>query len=83
MQLISGIGNIIVFTLTMSMVIKGVESNLMTTTMGFYQAVFGLGMILGPILLGNIGDIFGLTAGFIVVGILGLVSVWYTNKLSI
>jgi len=83
MQLISGIGNIIVFTLTMSMVIKGVETNLMTTTMGFYQAVFGLGMILGPILLGNIGDIFGLTAGFIVVGILGLVSVWYTNKLSI
>lgn len=83
MQLISGIGNIIVFTILMSMVIKDVDSNLMTTTMGFYQAVFGVGMFIGPMLLGSVGEIFGLTTGFIVVGIIGIVSVWYINRLSV
>lgn len=71
LQLIAGAGNAIAFSLLMAMVIKGVESNLMNTTMGFFQAVFGIGMIVGPIILGSIGDLFGLTIGFIVVGVLG------------
>ena len=42
-----------------------------TPTDRFFQAVFGIGMIVGPIILGSIGDLFGLTIGFIVVGVLG------------
>lgn len=72
LQFIAGIGNAIAFSLLMAAVIEGVESHLMTTTMGFYQAAFGVGMILGPMILGSIGDYFGLTAGFIVVGLLGI-----------
>lgn len=75
MQFISGIGNSITFPLLMSMVIKGVDSSMMTTTMGFYQATYGLGMIAGPIVLGSIGDVFGLTYGFIVVGFLSMLSI--------
>ncbi|MGN9165138.1 MFS transporter [Tissierellaceae bacterium HCP3S3_D8] len=71
LQFIAGIGNAIAFSLLMAAVIEGVDSHLMTTTMGFYQAAFGVGMILGPMLLGGIGDYFNLTAGFIVVGLLG------------
>lgn len=74
LQIISGIGNAITFSLLMSMVIKGVEDELMTTTMGFYQAAYGVGMVIGPILLGVVGDTFGLTAGFITVGIVGILA---------
>ncbi len=75
LQLLSGIGNAITFTLLMSMVIKNVDTSLRTTTMGFYQAVYGIGMIIGPVLLGFIGDMLGLTAGFIVTGLIGLISI--------
>lgn len=76
LQFIAGIGNAIAFSLLMAAVIEGVESNLMTTTMGFYQAAFGVGMILGPMILGGIGDYFGLTVGFIVVGLLGILGIF-------
>lgn len=75
LQILSGIGNAITFTLLMSMVIKNVDTSLRTTTMGFYQAVYGIGMIIGPVLLGFIGDMLGLTAGFIVTGLIGLISI--------
>lgn len=76
LQFIAGIGNAIAFSLLMAAVIEGVDSHLMTTTMGFYQAAFGVGMILGPMVLGGIGDYFGLTAGFMVVGLLGILGIF-------
>lgn len=82
LQFISGIGNAITFTLLMSMVIEGVESNMMTTTMGFFQAVYGIGMIIGPIILGVIGDNFNLTTGFMVVGIIGLIPILLVNNIK-
>lgn len=81
-QLISGIGNAITFSLLMAMVIEGVESNIMTTTMGFFQAIYGIGMIIGPIILGYIGDIFNLTIGFMVVGFIGLTSIFLVNNIE-
>lgn len=83
MQFVSGVGNAITFPLLMSMVIKDVDKNLMTTTMGFYQAAYGVGMILGPIILGSVGDLFGLTYGFIVVGLLSMVSIWSVIRMEI
>ena len=83
MQLFSGIGNAVAFALLMSMVIKDVEKNMMTTTMGFYQAAYGVGMIIGPIVLGGIGDIFGLATGFIIIGLLGLASIWSIKRLNV
>ena len=76
LQLISGIGNAITFALLMSMVMRGVDDDMMTTTMGFYQAVYGIGLAVGPILLGGIGDYFGLTIGYIVIGIICLISIY-------
>lgn len=81
LQLISGVGNAIVFTLLMSMVMKGIDENLMTTVMGVYQAIFGIGIILGPIVLGIIGDILGLRLGFMLVSFLGMFAIYFTyNK---
>ena len=44
------------------------------TAMGFFQAIYGLGMFIGPVLMGIIGDYFSLNEGFIVLGVLGACS---------
>lgn len=80
-QFFNGIGGSITFPLLMAMVVKGVESNLLTTTMGFFQAVYGVGMIVGPVILGAIADTAGLTEGFMVVGLLSLLSIWVVIRI--
>lgn len=81
-QFISGIGTAITFSMLMGMVVKGIESHLMSTTMGFYQASYGVGMIVGPMILGVIADKYGLSVGFSVIGILGLLSIWSIIRLK-
>lgn len=81
-QLIAGMGNAIIFTLLMTMVMEGVEESLMTTTMGFYQAVYGIGMIFGPVILGGIGDIFGLKIGFTVIGFIGIAGMFSASRIK-
>jgi MFS family permease len=73
-QTISGIANAITFPLLMGLAIQNVEPNLRTTIMGFFQAMYGVGMIVGPILMGSVGDQFGLITGFIVTGMFGLIA---------
>lgn len=81
-QFLSGTGTAITFSILMGMVMKGVEAHLRTTTMGFYQAFYGIGMIIGPMILGAIGDLYGLESGFMVIGILGLLSIWSILKIK-
>lgn len=75
LQVFNGIGRAMTFPMLMGLVIKNVDSNLRTTAMGFYQAAYGIGMIIGPILLGAIGDQFGLMIGFVFTGLLGLLAI--------
>lgn len=81
-QFIGGIANAIVFTLLMAMVMDKVEEGLKATVMGFYQAVYGVGMIVGPVLLGLVGDRYGLAAGFTVTGLIAVFAVWMVNRLK-
>ena len=74
-QIFNGIGNALSFPLLMGLVIKNIGSELRTTVMGFYQAAYGIGMIVGPILLGSIGDHFGLVTAFVVTGFLGVFAI--------
>ncbi|SHJ56376.1 Predicted arabinose efflux permease, MFS family [Geosporobacter subterraneus DSM 17957] len=73
-QVINGIGNAISFPLLMGLVIKNVDTGLRNTTMGVYQAMYGVGMLIGPMLLGSVGDAFGLVSGFIATGLLGVLA---------
>lgn len=72
-QFLSGIGRSLVFPLLMGMSIEEIEPDRRATAMGVFQAVYGVGMVVGPVLLGAIADGFGLMAGFTVTGILGIV----------
>lgn len=71
-QVFSGFGRGLSFTLLMGLSIKDVRSDRRATAMGFFQAVYGLGMFLGPVFLGTISDLFSLEQGFIAMGFTGM-----------
>lgn len=71
-QTFSGIGNGLLFSLLMSMSIHGIKDNLRGSGMGIFQAVYGLGMIFGPVIFGLIAQKYSLNIGFASSGIIAL-----------
>lgn len=70
-QAIGGFGNGMVFSSLMGMSIKTVEPSKRATAMGFFQAIYAIGMFIGPLLVGVISDIVGLTGGFLATAAVG------------
>ncbi|WP_164821525.1 MFS transporter [Paenibacillus koleovorans] len=70
-QAISGFGRGFTSPVLMSLSIKHMESGKRATAMGFYQAIYGLGMFAGPLVMGFAGDLLTLSQGFVIVGVLG------------
>ncbi|MEH7388429.1 MFS transporter, partial [Bacillus sp. JJ1521] len=70
-QCLAGLGRGFVSPILMSMSIKHMDSGKRATAMGFYQAIYGLGMFIGPLFMGVIGDWLTLEQGFIILGLLG------------
>jgi MFS family permease len=71
-QAIGSLGRGAVFPLVMGMSIQTVSEEKRATAMGFFQAIYSLGMFGGPIIVGIIGDISGLAGGFLSTGAVGL-----------
>ncbi len=70
-QATSGFFRGLTFALLMGLVIRKVEQKRRATAMGFFQAVYGLGMFAGPAVVGLLSDLGGLPFGFAATGILG------------
>ncbi len=71
-QFIAGFARGVVFPLLMGMSIKFVADEQRATAMGFFQAIYGIGMSIGPIFVGVISDVMSLSWGFWLVGLAGL-----------
>jgi len=71
-QIIGGFGRGVALPLLMSSSIQYFPQELRATAMGFFQAIYGLGMFLGPVLIGVLGEAAGLNWGFWLVGFLGV-----------
>lgn len=71
-QAVGGFSTGFVFPLLMGLCIKKVENNKRATAMGFFQAVYGIGMFMGPVIVGFLSDMAGLTWGFWVTGTIGI-----------
>jgi MFS family permease len=65
----------------MGMSIQTVSQEKRATAMGFFQAIYSLGMFGGPIIAGIISDVSGLTGGFVSTGVIGLLGSWCALKL--
>lgn len=53
-SLLAGFGNLIINGLLMAIVVSCVSEEKRSTAMGTYQAIYGIGMSLGPVVLGKI-----------------------------
>lgn len=69
-QVVAGFARGLVFPILMSLSIKGVAASRQATAMGYFQAIYGLGMFLGPLLVGAISQAAGMDWGFGAVGLL-------------
>jgi MFS family permease len=74
-QLLGGFGTGTVFPLLMGLSIKNVSSDKRATSMGIFQAVYGLGMFMGPTVVGALTDGIGIKWGFITIGAVALLGV--------
>ena len=63
-QLLGGVGNIVIMSLLMAMAIRTVPMERKSTAMGLYQALYGLGMTLGPVLMGDIVAVYNYQVGY-------------------
>ncbi|MCL2285116.1 MAG: MFS transporter [Firmicutes bacterium] len=70
-QIAASLGGAIVGTLLLGLCISDISGEKRATAMGFFQAVYGLGMFLGPFVTGHISHGFGLMAAFVFTGAVG------------
>jgi MFS family permease len=73
-QIIGGFGRGVIVPLLMGLCIKNVEENKRGSAMGFYQAIYGLGMFTGPVAVGFISDIASLNLGFYFAAFISIVA---------
>ncbi|MCL1884198.1 MAG: MFS transporter [Defluviitaleaceae bacterium] len=71
-QIIGSIGGAILGTLLLGLCIHDILPEKRATAMGFFQAVYGIGMFLGPFTVGQISHVFGLDTAFIFTGFVGI-----------
>jgi MFS family permease len=82
-QFFAGVGRSMVFPLLMGLSIRHIEEHKRASAMGFFQAIYGVGMVIGPILLGMLAGQFGLIAGFLITGLIGIGASSLTIKFKI
>jgi len=62
----------IYFPVTLSMITKGIPSNLIGSVVGLYETIFGIGWASAPLVSGVIADVFGINTPYLLMSILGL-----------
>lgn len=71
-QFLGGFGRGLVFPLLMALSVKNMDEKVKATAMGVFQSLYAIGMFIGPVLVGLVGDAAGLSAGFWLCGAVGL-----------
>ncbi|MEC8713354.1 MAG: MFS transporter, partial [Chloroflexota bacterium] len=65
LRLIGAISGGIIFSSCMSSIVRGFQENYQASAMGIFQAVYAIGMFLGPVISGIIGAKMNLESVFI------------------
>ncbi len=75
LQGVCGIANGGIMSLAMACAMEGAQEGSRSTTMAVFQAIYGIGMTLGPILMGAVVDGFGYPVGFLSFAVLSAVGI--------
>ena len=81
LQCLGGIGRGINYPILMGLSVLNTPEEKRATAMGFFQALYGIGMFGGPFIGGYIGSIWGLNGIFISTGIITAISAVLANLL--
>lgn len=81
-QAFNGFGQGLCMPVLMGLSIHHVSQKQRATAMGFFQAIYSIGMFGGPALCGVIGDWFGLGGSFFAVSLISLIAVGCTFVLA-
>jgi len=83
-QVFISTGNVIAYTLLMGLSIKDIPGERRATGMGFFQAVYGLGMFLGPFVTGWLAHGFELYVALPLTGVVGVMGMlagfWFARQ---
>jgi predicted MFS family arabinose efflux permease len=79
-QAIANLGRGCIFPILLSLAIIDVPDEKRATAMGFFQSIYALGMFLGPVLAGFIGEHLSLKSSFISIGLLGVVAMFFVHR---
>ncbi|NLX82874.1 MAG: MFS transporter [Clostridiales bacterium] len=74
LQILAGSSSTLTFGVLIGQSVRDIKQELRAVAMGFYQAVYGIGMTLGPVLMGVLIDSQGLNAAFFAVAGFALIS---------
>ena len=74
-QALNGLAQGLYFPLLLGLAIQPFEPSKRATAMGFYQAVYSVGMFAGPFLAGFINESFGRDYGFWLGGVFAIIAV--------
>ncbi len=78
-QIIGGFGKGVQIPLLMGLCMGKVSDSKRGSAMGFFQAIYGLGMTAGPIVVGFISDIASLNVGFFVTALVSVIAAFLVN----
>ncbi|MCL6459709.1 MAG: MFS transporter [Gorillibacterium sp.] len=81
-QVFNGFAQGLHFPLFLGLSIRDTETDKRATAMGFYQAVYSVGMFAGPFIAGWLNDSYGLRSGFYLGGMIALASAAFTVLLT-
>jgi MFS family permease len=80
-QALTGVGRGLSFPVLMGLSIKGKPSNLRGSAMGFFQAVYAVGMVIGPSVSGILGDLLGLRSMLVATSLLCILTGLLTQSI--
>ena len=73
-QILGGIGNTLTFSLLMGICVLRITADKRGAAMGFFQSIYGIGMTMGPLIMGFLTDAMNLRAGFLVMSGISVLS---------
>ena len=73
-QILVGLSTGIVFSFCTSEAMKNVPIEKRSTAMGYYQAIYAVGMTIVPMIAGNIAEIYSLNIAFYLEGIIAVIA---------
>ena len=73
-QILCGLGNLLLFSILAAMAIRYIPQENKSTAMGLFQALYGIGMTIGPLLLSNMVAAWNYRTAYLVFGAIAVVS---------